>query len=113
MANKRVTRDEWLERVRAWKSSGLDAAAFVKGKRFSTKALRWWAWKLATEGEKVITKPARVTKKAAPIEFIEIVAPERDSSGLLVRVGRVEVDVQRHFDVETLGRVLDLLEART
>ena len=25
-ANKRVTRDELLERVRAWKASGLDAA---------------------------------------------------------------------------------------
>lgn len=48
VASKRVTRDVWLERVKAWQASGLDAAAFVKGKRFSTKALRWWAWKLAS-----------------------------------------------------------------
>jgi hypothetical protein len=57
-------------------------------------------------------KPARVIKTTSPIEFIELVTPTRETSGLVVRVGRVEVELARGFDVDTLARVLDVLEAR-
>lgn len=103
---------EWLEQVRAWKASGQSSDAFAKGKGFTAKLLRWWAWKLGREREDVSPKLARVTKAASPIEFIELVAPVRDTSGLVVRVGRVEVEIGRGFDVDTLVRVLDVLEER-
>jgi hypothetical protein len=112
VATKRTTRAEWWERVQAWKASGLSCAAFVKGKSFTAKVLRWWTWKLGSEGEAVSPKPARVIETTSPIEFIELVTPTRDTSGLVVRVGRVEVELARGFDVDTLARVLDVLEAR-
>ena len=101
-----------MERVRAWKVSGLSAPEFARGKAFTAKLLRWWRWKLGNEGEAVVTKPARVTKATSPIEFIELVTPTRDGSGLVLRVGRAEIEVARGFDVDTLARVLDVLEAR-
>lgn len=69
-----------------------------EGKAFAAKLLRWWRWKLGNEGEAVITKPARVTKATSPIEFIELVTPTRDGSGLVLRVGRAEIEVARGFD---------------
>ena len=105
MAKKRASRDQWLQRVRAWKASGLTCAKFVKGKGFSASALRWWTWKLGSEGEELEPRAERV-------DFFEVVAPTSEGRGLTLRLGRVEVEVIRGFDAETLARVLDVLEAR-
>jgi hypothetical protein len=112
VAKKRTTRSEWLERVQAWKASGLSAQEFARGKGFTSKVLRWWRWKLGSEAGAVSTKPVRVAKATSPIEFIELVTPTRDPSGLLIRVGRVNVEVDRGFDLDTLARLLDVLEER-
>ena len=100
-----------MERVQSWKVSGLSAQEFARGKGFTAKLLRWWRWKLESEGETLSSKPAPVAKKRSAIEFIELVAPARDVSGLVVRVGRVEVDVARGFDVDTLARLLNVVLA--
>jgi len=115
---KRSSREEWLERVRAWKASGKSRAAFVRNKKYSERSLGWWAWKLASEGEDVGAKPKpkpRKRRKAEPLELVELMQPSQGEGGesLTVRVGSLELLVGRGFDRELLGRVLDVLEARS
>ena len=112
---KRATRAEWLERVRAWKASGKSRAEFTAKQEYSERSLGWWAWKLGSEGEALDKKPkaakrARRTKSQS-FELVELVTQPAPAP-LTMRVGAVEVLVERGFDREVLGGVLDLLEAR-
>ncbi len=101
---KRATRAEWLERVRAWKASGKSRGEFAAKQAYSERSLGWWAWKLGSEGE-------ALDRKSQSFELVELVTqPAR--SLLTMRVGAVEVLVDRGFDREVLGGVLDVLEAR-
>ena len=113
---KRATRAEWLERVRSWKASGKTRAEFAAKKDYSERSLGWWAWKLRSEGEAIDAKPqkaGRTAKKPRSIELVELVTQaDSPSSGLAMRVGAVELLVDRGFDRELLGSVLDVLEAR-
>jgi hypothetical protein len=54
MANKRKRapsrpREEWIELVKAWKSSGLSAAQFADEHGLKAKALTTWRWRLRTQ----------------------------------------------------------------
>lgn len=114
---KRATRAEWLERVRLWKASGKTRAEFAAKEEWSERSLGWWAWKLNSEGESVDAKPRkakrRSAKKSKSIELVELVAQSDPASrGLTMRFGSVELLVDRGFDHELLGTVLDVLEAR-
>ena len=112
---KRATRAQWLERVRSWKSSGKTCSAFAAKEDVSEHSLRWWAWKLRSDGEDIEAKPKAARrprrKKRKPLD--ELVADSSASpSPMTMRVGPVEVQVERGFDRELLGSVLDVLEAR-
>jgi hypothetical protein len=113
---KRATRAEWLERVRLWKASGKTRAEFAAKEEYSERSLGWWAWKLSSDGESLDTKPRkakrRSAKKPKSIELVELVAQSDPASGLTMRLGSVELLVERGFDHELLGTVLDVLEAR-
>ena len=114
---KRATRAQWLERVRSWKSSGKTCSAFAAKEDVSEHSLRWWAWKLRSDGEDIEAKPKAARrprrKKRKPLELVELVADSSASpSPMTMRVGPVEVQVERGFDRELLGSVLDVLEAR-
>ncbi len=113
---KRASREQWLERVRAWKASGLSRAAFVKDQEYSERSLGWWSWKLASEGESIDPKPKRRKRsKAKPLELVELVTPSDAHSNprLTIRVGSLELLVARGFDRELLLGLLDVLEARS
>lgn len=106
---------EWLERVRAWKASGKSRAEFAAKQEYSERSLGWWAWKLGSEGEALDKKPKAAKRsrqgKSQSFELVELVTQPAPSV-LTVRVGAVEVLVDRGFDREVLGGVLDVLEAR-
>ncbi|MCR9166544.1 MAG: IS66 family insertion sequence element accessory protein TnpA [Nannocystaceae bacterium] len=113
---KRATRAQWLERVRSWKASGKTRAEFTAKEDYSERSLGWWAWKLSSEGESLDAKPRkgkRSVKKAKSIELVELVTQSDVASrGLTMRLGSVELLVERGFDRELLGTLLDVLEAR-
>jgi hypothetical protein len=112
---KRATRAEWLERVRCWKASGKSRAEFAANKEYSERSLGWWAWKLGSEGEALDKKPKAAKRprrsKSQSFELVELVT-QPVPSPLAMRVGAVEVLVDRGFDREVLAGVLDVLEAR-
>lgn len=101
MAQKRVSRVEWTQRVRDWEASGLSAADYGRRKRLKPSALKWWRWKLSHDEA---TSPAfvevHVVDEVAGAHSIEIVL----ANGRIVRV-------PPSFNDEVLGRVMSLAEA--
>ena len=88
---------------------------------YSERSLGWWAWKLGSEGEALDNKPKAAKRprrsNSQPFELVEFVtqpapAPAPAPAPLTMRVGAVEVLVNRGFDRDVLEGVLDVLEAR-
>ncbi len=111
---KQTTREKWRERVRKWKSSGLTAKKFARGRGFSPSSLRNWSSRLRTErGD---SKSG--SKRTAP-PCVEIIG----AAGLVGRGSRQEpeqyevlierplrVRVPPAFDQAALLRLIGALE---
>jgi hypothetical protein len=98
----RANRAEWVERIRAWRSSGQNAEQFATGKGYAASTLKWWSYRLGTAAK-------------AP-RFLQVVRSEQKApaqratdEGLLVEVGLARVRVGRGFDATLLGEVVAAL----
>ena len=69
---RRVSMDQWAERVTAWQRSGESAAAFGGARGWDPAQLRWWRWKL----ERTSAIPARreAHDTPAPPTFLRLVS---------------------------------------
>lgn len=115
----RGTREEWRERVRAWRASGLTRAEFARQAKLHPGTLTWWGWKLASEGgQRRSRRGARRRRGESPLRFVEIASAATevvgaDESCIELEVSGVRLRVGQGFRSETLARVLEVLEART
>ena len=98
----RASRAEWVQRVRAWRSSGQSAELFAEGKGYAPGTLKWWSYRLGAEAE-------------AP-RFLQVVrgepkAPARPAVEveLLVEVGPARMRLGRGFDAALLREVVAAL----
>lgn len=94
-----ATRDEWAERVRRWRASGLTAKDFAGREKLQPATLRWWASALE---RKARTKP-----------FVEVTlsAPVTGSIAVVLPNG-MRIEINGAFDEGVLRRVVAALEAR-
>ncbi len=99
MATK-ATEDLWMERVRAWRASGVDAHAFAAGKGFAGTTLLWRARELRKRQKPPPTgvKLRRLVRESDPRP--EAVARAATSSEVVVRVGGAELVVSPGFDAQ-------------
>ncbi|RMH14563.1 MAG: IS66 family insertion sequence hypothetical protein [Gemmatimonadetes bacterium] len=99
MAQKRVSREEWVRRVRELEESGETAAAFARRRRWNAKSLTWWRWKLGQE---------------TPPEFVELAVTEpeplADERLEVVLVNGRVIRVPPQFDRDDLATVLAVAE---
>lgn len=106
----RETREQWEARVRRWQRSGLDAASFAAREGVKAQQLRWWRWQLGLG--------PRTRRAAEKPQFVEVVLEGRSESPVSARgeaelelvIGQRRVLVRPGFDVESLRRVLAVLE---
>lgn len=101
---------EWVKRVAAWQKSGLKAEAFVKGKDYRAKTLVWWSSELrrrARRRSEANGGPAPQGK--GNVRLARAVLKTRRDNALLVRVGSVDVVVERGFDGDLLLEVVRTL----
>lgn len=122
MAATRATREEWAARVTKWKTSGASAAAFAREHGLNVRSLKWWAWRLSSSKargpstKRALARrgPTTVTKATilSPLTFVEMTAPIDVEPLEVVLPSSVRIRVRPGFDAPTLGRVLDVLEAR-
>lgn len=121
LKTRRITRDQWAERIAAWQRSGLSAATFGARHGWDPAQLRWWRWKLAQDAAP--TSPPTTPHETTPT-FLRLVSsaatpttpPERRTPTrrceLVLRDGRT-----LRFDTSTEPRRLralaDALEGRS
>ena len=123
----RTTRVEWAARIARWRESGKSASRFVAEIGVPTRTLSWWKWRLASMAAASSPKRALVRRSAAPITktpttkaptaispltFVEMSAVVESDRLEVVLPSSVRVRVRPGFDGATLGRLLDVLEAR-
>jgi hypothetical protein len=114
MSSAKASREEWLERVRAWAASGLSCGEFARRRGLNGQTLSWWRWRLRLDGERL--EP--VSKGKAPLALVEVtpalqgVWPRVEAECIELEVGGIQVRVPGGFESATLARVLEVLEAR-
>jgi transposase len=118
----RSTRETWAARVARWKDSGLTAAEYASKLGVKAHTLKWWRWRLDAKAPTGRAKRALVRRSAEPIgkpapmasplTFVEMTAAVDTDRLEVVLASSVRISVRPGFDGATLGRLLDVLEAR-
>jgi hypothetical protein len=103
------TAETWAKRVADWQASGLTSTAYCEGREFTAGGLRHWAHRLRKRAAKAeppaTVRLARVLRVPTPTVSLAAAAAG-GRSGVAVRIGGVEVVVERGFDRATLAAVL-------
>jgi hypothetical protein len=111
------TRAEWAARIARQRESGLTIGQYAAQIGVRPRTLSWWKWQLGLKPKPALVRRATtpVAKAAvaiSPLTFVEMTsAVESDRLELVLR-SDVRVRVRPGFDGGTLGRLLDVLEAR-
>jgi|SRR5579859_2647828 len=117
----RTAREAWAERVGELKKSGLTLREFASQRGINHRSLSWWKWQLASKAPATARKrtrrsrsPAAIAKTTtiSPLTFVEMTAATDSDRLEVVLSSSVRVRVRPGFDATTLGRLLDVLEAR-
>jgi len=117
---ERMAREVWAERVAKLKESGLTTQEFASQVGVNHRSLSWWKWHLASKARGTAPKrtlhsrsPAQIAKTTiSPLTFVEMTAATGTDRLELVLPSSIRILVRPGFDAATLGRLLDVLEAR-
>jgi len=125
MAQRRTGGDRrsyWRSLIEQWQESGETQEAFCESRGVAVASLRWWKWKLGSEG--AIEGSSRRRRHEAPAPgpaFVPVRIVERDKSSgggtggacfELLLPGRFRVRVPGDFEAESLARLLEVLGRR-
>jgi transposase-like protein len=114
MSSSKASREEWLERVRAWTASGLSCAEFARRRGVNAQTLSWWRWRLRREGQR-LEGPGKAEPPLALVEVspaLQRLWPAAETERVELEVDGIRVRVPDGFEAATLTRVLAVLEAR-
>lgn len=105
-----ATAEQWQERVRRWKESGLSAAKFAEQEGITRpQSLWWWSNKLSRPRESPDTKLKLV--QVTPVESPSAKPRKESGSGHVeVRFGGFTISVSSGFDTDTFRQVVEALE---
>jgi transposase-like protein len=111
----------WESRLAAHQSSGLSVSSWCKQHSIALSTFSYWRKRLREHVSDGAPTPVErrqwltmeVASRAGAPSLREIAADHRPSSeALILRVGRVSIDVTPGFDPDFLADVLTVLEAR-
>jgi hypothetical protein len=122
--------EEWLERVLAWRASGMTAAAYCVGKPFEVGALRAWSSRLGRAGIAPRSPGGRGARQAPvpAMRFARVTtqakassatasatpsAPHSTSSAMVVAIGESRIEVPNGFDPSLLRVAVEALAGGT
>ena len=98
---------KWLERVRAWRASGMTAPEFASGEGYAPSTLRYWASQLRHEPAAPPPASALRRVRLARVE----VAQASPATPVVVHVAGARIEVQAGFDRALLRDVVDALRS--
>ncbi len=112
----RNTKDVWRNRVQRWRDSDLTAQEYADEIGVNVHTLKDWSWKLSRENPPVV-EPPPVQQDQHPLAFVELAltpATRTPSVPMELAVNaRHTVRLEPCFDGAALGRLLDVIEARS
>lgn len=100
---------EWMERVDAWRASGLSAAEFCEGREYSAKGLLWWSSHFRRHGKPARSGSTGVALARVVRSPVEKATPQSASAAIVVRTKRARVEVRSGADQATLSAVFTAL----
>jgi hypothetical protein len=107
-----ATREDWAERIKRWKNSGLTAAEFGEREGLAAKQLHWWSWHL---GRKPVASASEAPLRLLPVRVVPSRAEgvrEATPLEIVLQSGHI-LRVASGFDPATLRSVLSVLEEKT
>jgi hypothetical protein len=109
MAKRRLSKDEWRQRIAEWRASGRSREDYCAEQGLHPRTMEWWERILAKGGPRA---SAASKTRARFVEVTAAVTRAPAEARLELQVGAVIVRVPPVFDADMLGRVLSVLEAR-
>ena len=114
----RTTRAEWAKRVERWADSGLTAKEFAAELGINPRSLVFWKWQLKRDaGGASATSPQRAPmvsrrRSVAKLPLVEL-RPSLLETRIELELGAGRrLKIPAGFDVESLRRLLSVLETR-
>jgi transposase-like protein len=114
----RTTRAEWAKRVERWADSGLTSKEFAAELGINPRSLVFWKWQLKRDGQggpmgarEQVRRVAR-QKSVAKVPLVELRASLSETRIELELGSGRRLKIPAGFDVESLRRLLSVLEAR-
>jgi hypothetical protein len=98
--------DRWAVEVRRWRESGKSAPEYARSKPYAVRTLTWWASRLKRDAE---SAEAHLAVKFVPVTTV---ARESVATGVWIEIGDIRVGVERRFDADVLGAVVEVLRGR-
>jgi hypothetical protein len=114
----RTTRVEWAKRVERWADSGLTAKEFAAELGINSRSLVFWKWQLKrdAQGAAVIERePTRKMSRRGSVAKLPLVElrPSLSETRIELELGAGRrLKIPAGFDVESLRRLLSVLETR-
>jgi len=112
-----ASRATWTERIEEWNASGLTAEQFAAEIGVREKTLKWWRAELRRNPQPraLVRRDADAAskpKRLSALSFVEMTGAVDGDRLEVVLPSSVRIRVRPGFDVATLARLLDVLEAR-
>lgn len=107
-----ATREDWAERIKRWKKSGLTAAEFGEREGIAGKQLHWWKWHL---GKKEVLSASESPLRLLPVSVVpsrDVQVSQETPLEIVLQSGHI-LRVPHGFDPATLRSVLLVLEERS
>jgi transposase-like protein len=113
----RTTRAEWAKRVERWADSGLTSKEFAAELGINPRSLVFWKWQLKRDGQvgslaREQTRKVPRRRSVAKLPLVEL-RPSLSETRIELELGAGRrLKIPAGFDVESLRRLLSVLEAR-
>jgi transposase len=101
-----ATQAKWVERVRGWKTSGLSATDYARGRGFAAATLAWWSSRIRVAG---LCGEVATSTSSSQVRMARVVRAAAPSSSINVRVGGANLEVRAGFDPALLREVVEAL----
>jgi hypothetical protein len=88
----------WKQQIQAFEKSGLSRTAYCEQNQIKIFQLDYWRHKYS--------KPKNMPAKSGWIPLRIKEGDAQGSSGITLRIGKLEIQIRRGFDRELLGEVL-------
>lgn len=110
MADRRRTRPQWQALVAGWAESGLTQKAYCSRQGISVTSFHRWRERLGQEADHGDPGSSQAAPmRLLPVQWHEAPAPSRSGLTLVLATG-LRVEVEAHFEAETLHRLLAVVQ---